>query len=90
MIDPEKIETAITAKTKAISIELNLLSLEEALKRSQNVGLDFLSLDVQGTKYDILEGAKDFLLNNCIGIQLEVEFVKLYQDQKTFLTFTLC
>ncbi|ATN67709.1 FkbM family methyltransferase [Coxiella burnetii] len=66
------------------SIELNLLSLEEALKRSQNVGLDFLSLDVQGAEYDILEGAKDFLAKNCIGIQLEVEFVKLYQDQKTF------
>lgn len=66
------------------SIELHLLSLEEAMRRSNIPTVDFLSLDVQGAEYDILEGAKSLLQRQCVGIQLEVEFVKLYQDQKTF------
>lgn len=66
------------------SIDLDLLSLGDALARSNIPGIDFLSLDVQGAEYDILEGSQVLLSKNCIGIQLEVEFVQLYQDQKTF------
>lgn len=66
------------------SVELNLLSLEDALATSKISSIDFLSLDVQGAEYDILIGAKQLLEKQCVGIQLEVEFVKLYQNQKTF------
>jgi len=66
------------------SIDLNLLSLEDALKNSAIPSIDFLSLDVQGAEYDILQGAGVLLKQNCIGIQLEVEFVKLYENQRTF------
>lgn len=66
------------------TIELDLYSLEDVLRRTKIPSIDFLSLDVQGAEYDILYGAKDLLEKNCIGIQLEVEFAKLYQDQKTF------
>ena len=66
------------------SIDLDLFSFEDALARSKITTVDFLSLDVQGAEYDILEGAKKLLHKNCVAIQLEVEFVQLYKDQKTF------
>lgn len=66
------------------SIELDLYALEDVLRIEKISTIDFLSLDVQGAEYDILNGAKDLIAKNCIGIQLEVEFVKLYQHQKTF------
>jgi len=66
------------------SVELELYSLEDALTASNIPSIDFLSLDVQGAEYDILNGATGLLQRDCIGVQLEVEFVKLYQGQKTF------
>lgn len=66
------------------SIELELYSLEDVLRITKIPSIDFLSLDVQGAEYDILNGARNLLEKNCIGVQLEVEFVKLYQSQKTF------
>jgi hypothetical protein len=46
--------------------------------------IDFLSLDVQGAEFDILKGADQLLKIKCIGVQLEAEFVKIYENQKTF------
>lgn len=66
------------------SIDLDLFSLEDALTASKITQIDYLSLDVQGAEYDILDGAKTLLEANCVGIQLEVEFVQLYKNQKTF------
>ena len=66
------------------SVDLDLLSLEDALKRSGISNIDFLSLDVQGAEYDVLRGASALLKQCCIGLQLEVEFVKLYENQRTF------
>lgn len=66
------------------SIDLDLLSLSDVLKIANVSAVDFLSLDVQGAEFDILQGAESLLKKNCIGIQLEVEFVKLYSGQKTF------
>lgn len=69
---------------KVNTITLDLYSLNDALKKSRVSHVDFLSLDVQGAEHDILSGAVDLIQTSCIGIQLEVEFVQLYQDQKTF------
>jgi FkbM family methyltransferase len=44
---------------------------------------DFLSLDTQGTEYQILQGAKE-TLNQVVGVISEVEFHKFYKDQKLF------
>lgn len=66
------------------SVEVDLFSLEDALKQANSRAIDFLSLDVQGAEYDVLDGAKDFLRDHCLGIQLEVEFLPIYKGQKTF------
>ena len=66
------------------SIPIELLSLEDALKKSDAETIDFLSLDVQGAEYDILLGAKALIQKKCLAVQLEVEFAKIYKSQKSF------
>jgi FkbM family methyltransferase len=51
--------------------------------------IDFIKLDTQGSELEILCGANN-LLETCIGIELEVEFLEIYQGQPLFgevLTF---
>lgn len=45
---------------------------------------DFLSLDTQGSEYEILLGAKNILGSNCLALQLETMFHPLYKNQKLF------
>jgi len=45
--------------------------------------MDFLKIDVQGAELSVFKGAKR-LLANCLAIQTEVEFVRLYKDQPLF------
>lgn len=45
---------------------------------------DFLSLDTQGTEYEILQGAKETLKSRVLGLIVEVEFHPIYKDQKLF------
>jgi len=45
---------------------------------------DFLSLDTQGSEYEILEGAQQTLKSSVVALVLEVEFHQLYKDQKLF------
>jgi len=45
---------------------------------------DFLSLDTQGSEYDILLGGVETLRRHVVALELEVEFHPLYRDQKLF------
>jgi FkbM family methyltransferase len=45
---------------------------------------DFLSLDVQGYEYEILQGARSTLQRSVCGLIVETEFTKLYAGQKRF------
>ena len=44
---------------------------------------DFIKLDIQGGELNALEGA-DKLLNDVLGLEIEVEFVELYTNQPLF------
>jgi len=44
---------------------------------------DFISLDVQGAEYKILNGGKD-IFKNAIGISFEANFCKMYKKQRLF------
>jgi FkbM family methyltransferase len=46
--------------------------------------LDFLKMDVQGAELDILQGGRDIINDNILGIQIEVEFKPLYKSQPLF------
>ncbi|HZL59469.1 MAG TPA: FkbM family methyltransferase [Stellaceae bacterium] len=45
---------------------------------------DFLSLDVQGTEYEVLAGARNVLRDKVCGVIAEVEFGEMYVGQKRF------
>lgn len=45
---------------------------------------DFLSIDTQGSEYDILLGAKGILESDVVAIVLEAEFHPIYKGQKLF------
>jgi FkbM family methyltransferase len=45
---------------------------------------DFLSIDTQGSEYEILLGAKETLKSSVVAMVIEAEFHPLYQGQKLF------
>ena len=44
---------------------------------------DFIKIDTQGSELEILQGSKNNLIK-CIGLEVEVEFQKIYNNQKLF------
>ena len=44
---------------------------------------DFVKLDIQGSERDVLKGAAS-VLNDVLGLEVEVEFVELYKGQSLF------
>jgi FkbM family methyltransferase len=46
--------------------------------------IDFIELDTQGAELDILRGAEEFLSSSVLGLQVEVEFTAMYQNQPLF------
>lgn len=45
---------------------------------------DFLSIDTQGSEYDILLGAKETLKSSVLALIIEAEFHQIYKNQKLF------
>jgi len=56
------------------SIDLDNLEIE---------GIDFIKMDVQGGELNIISGAENNL-PKCIGLELEVEFNEIYENQPLF------
>ncbi len=55
--------------------------------QSKNVPMpppDFLSIDTQGSEYDILLGAKETLESSVVALVIEVEFHPIYRGQRLF------
>ena len=57
--------------------------LDDVLTTHQINSAEFLKLDTQGTEYDILQGGHH-TLQNAIGLEVESEFVEMYQGQTLF------
>ena len=45
--------------------------------------IDFIAIDIQGAEYEVLECAEN-VLDGCLGIECEVEFVEIYENQPLF------
>mgnify|MGYP001288401173 CR=1 FL=1 len=59
-------------------------SLDYLVEKNLLPPINFLSVDTQGSEYLVLEGAQMNLKENIVAIQLEVNFVHLYQGGKLF------
>lgn len=52
-------------------------------KEFNNLSLDFIKIDTQGSELSILKGSKKSL-KNVLGLEIECEFFQLYEDQPLF------
>lgn len=64
------------------TVEIETTTLDDFVAEQQ-VEIDFLYIDVQGAELDVIKGG-DKLLENVLGLQLEVEFAPLYLGQPLF------
>ncbi|MEC8599807.1 MAG: FkbM family methyltransferase [Bacteroidota bacterium] len=69
---PERFE--IESNVKVDATDLDNLKIK---------GIDFIKIDVQGGELNIISGAETSL-KDCIGLELEVEFLELYEKQPLF------
>ncbi|MFC1943173.1 FkbM family methyltransferase [Chloroflexota bacterium] len=67
------------------TIEMDVTTLDELHANGVIPLPHFLSMDVQGAEYDILEGASKTLQGDLLGVVSEVEFRALYENQKLFM-----
>ena len=74
-------DTVVTMEKRTV----NTTSLDQLFDEQKHIPLpDILTLDTQGTEYEILTGSKKHLDNQILSIQLEVEFHEVYKNQKLF------
>lgn len=59
-------------------------TLDAELARIGLEGLDFIKLDTQGSELDVLCGGLQTLRKDTFGIEVEVEFVEMYEGQPLF------
>ncbi len=64
-------------------VEMVCDSLDNIWHNHDIKNVDFIKLDTQGAELDILKGAQKSL-QACCGLQVEVEFQKIYQHQSWF------
>jgi len=65
------------------TIRINTDTLDNQFHQHKIEDVDFMKLDTQGSELFILEGAKG-TLGNVFGLEIEVEFAELYQNQPLF------
>ena len=68
------------------SFDVKCVKLDDFLnyhrKNYKNINFEFLKSDTQGGEWDILQGAKNFLSNECLGLELELFKYPLYENIK--------
>ncbi|MBL6989693.1 MAG: FkbM family methyltransferase [Bacteriovoracaceae bacterium] len=63
--------------------QISCVALDDLYKQKKIESLDFVKIDTQGTELDIIKGGEK-ILKQCVGLQIEVEFHQLYQNQPLF------
>lgn len=66
------------------SIDIDIVTLDSILEKNGIQKPDFLSIDTEGSEYEILQGAQELLDKNILGVVVETAFKQLRKDQKLF------
>jgi len=70
---------------RKITLSSNQVTTLDILRRSETIPeIDFIKIDTQGTELSILKGGRNNILKDLLGIQIEVEFLPLYENQPLF------
>lgn len=64
--------------------EMTTKSIDGLLSLGEMPQVDFAKIDVQGAELAILEGGRNHLSANLVGLEVEVEFAELYSGQPLF------
>jgi FkbM family methyltransferase len=71
-------------RMKPISqIEVECISVEDLCK-SEKVHPDYLSIDAEGSTFDVLHGAKSELRTHVMGVRVELELSHIYEHSPKF------
>lgn len=65
------------------TIKIKVDTLDNQLKKNNMTDVDLIKIDTQGYELNILKGSTD-ALEKVIGLEIEVEFVPLYEKQPLF------
>lgn len=65
-------------------LKVKATSLDVLYEQNKIRNIDFIKIDVQGAELDVLKGGKKLLLENVLGVEVEVEFQPLYKNQPLF------
>jgi len=65
-------------------LEMSAKTIDGLASAGQLTHVDFAKIDVQGAELAILEGGRNYLAANLVGLELEVEFAELYVGQPLF------
>lgn len=66
-------------------IQVDSFSLDDLIEKKAIPGIDFLSLDTEGSEYQCLKGAQNAITNQIVGVQVEVNFVELFKGGNRFV-----
>ncbi len=86
---PEQIYDAVYGELFHVehTVDVNIRSLDSLVDQNlipDSSLPDFLSLDTQGSEYQILEGAEKTIRKGMLGVATEIEFHPMYSGQKLF------
>ncbi len=75
--EPERFEVV---ETKKIEVD----TLDNQFEFHAVTDADFIKIDTQGSELFILEGATETMQQHVFGLEIEVEFTEIYQNQPLF------
>ena len=76
--DENRVERSVKIPVRALD------SLIAAAEPGIGRAVDFLSIDTQGTEFEVLQGARKAIASNVLALTVEVEFRPMYEGQKLF------
>lgn len=65
-------------------LPISAVSLDHLVTKQLLTPPDFMKIDIQGAELEVLKGGRSVLSNNLVGLEVEVEFAQMYENQPLF------
>ncbi len=69
---------------KKQEIELYCTTINSLFERNLVKDVDFIKIDIQGSELNVLKGGGEYLSENLVALEIEVEFSEIYDGQPLF------